>query len=264
MREKIFYVINLDKNRISLLSLLLLGLLFSFFFLGVSIGKGKNQLAKNSTQSEIKELQANNGNGNIQSPETSKNPENTLISNPTEPNASSVANLDSSIKGNLEATTNPSEQALKNSNEPIALANRPPDLKNSNAEATNVVDLQSNTQVSNYPTENTDRQETLYKSKTIPKLAINKKSPKKSVSPSGVSYSIQLAAFTQKSMAETFIKKLKADNPKLKERVFIKKANHHFLVRMGSDSNKESLRNLLSKLRLDSNIRKHAILVKNS
>lgn len=269
MREKIFYVINLDKNRISLLSLLLLGLLFSFFFLGVSIGKGKNQLAKNSISSEIKDLQANSNNTNNakQNPEVVVNSENAIDSNSLESNASSVANLDSTNKANLEAptsTTNITEQTTKKQNETIALANRPPVAKVSNSETSTIVDLQSNSPVNNYPTENTDRQEKLYKSKTIPKSVFNKKSPKKSVDSANLNYSIQLAAFTEKSKAEIFIKKIKAENPSLKERAFIKKANHHFLVRIGSNSNKDSLRHLLAKIKLDSNIRKNAILVKNS
>lgn len=41
MKERVFYVINLDKQRIAVLSLFFTGLLFSFFFLGLSIGKGK-------------------------------------------------------------------------------------------------------------------------------------------------------------------------------------------------------------------------------
>lgn len=50
MKEKVFYIVNLDKKRISILSLFLVGLLFSFFFLGVSIGKG-NAMAKNRFES---------------------------------------------------------------------------------------------------------------------------------------------------------------------------------------------------------------------
>ncbi|MCC5815518.1 MAG: SPOR domain-containing protein [Leptospira sp.] len=46
MKEKVFYIVNLDKKRISVLSLFLVGLLFSFFFLGVSVGKG-NAIVQN-------------------------------------------------------------------------------------------------------------------------------------------------------------------------------------------------------------------------
>lgn len=44
MKEKVFYVINLDNKRITLLSIFLIGLLFSFFFLGVSIGRKRGQV----------------------------------------------------------------------------------------------------------------------------------------------------------------------------------------------------------------------------
>lgn len=44
MKEKVFYVINLDNKRITLLSAFLIGLLFSFFFLGVSIGRKRGQV----------------------------------------------------------------------------------------------------------------------------------------------------------------------------------------------------------------------------
>ncbi|TGK15599.1 SPOR domain-containing protein [Leptospira fluminis] len=44
MKEKVFYVINLDNKRIALLSMFLIALLFSFFFLGVSIGRKKGHV----------------------------------------------------------------------------------------------------------------------------------------------------------------------------------------------------------------------------
>ncbi|MEI7014672.1 SPOR domain-containing protein [Leptospira licerasiae] len=57
MKEKVFYVINLDNKRISLLSLFLVGLLFSFFFLGVSVGRKRGQvqddLALNSNRESL-------------------------------------------------------------------------------------------------------------------------------------------------------------------------------------------------------------------
>ncbi|TGM12700.1 SPOR domain-containing protein [Leptospira selangorensis] len=60
MKEKVFYVINLDNKRISLLSLFLVGLLFSFFFLGVSVGRKRGQvqddLALNSNRDNLQSL----------------------------------------------------------------------------------------------------------------------------------------------------------------------------------------------------------------
>ncbi|TGL60439.1 SPOR domain-containing protein [Leptospira sarikeiensis] len=60
MKEKVFYVINLDNKRITLLSLFLVGLLFSFFFLGVSVGRKRGQvqddLALNSSQENLSSM----------------------------------------------------------------------------------------------------------------------------------------------------------------------------------------------------------------
>ncbi|TGK06596.1 SPOR domain-containing protein [Leptospira semungkisensis] len=59
MKEKVFYVINLDNKRITLLSLFLVGLLFSFFFLGVSVGRKRGQVQDDLTLNSNREsLQA--------------------------------------------------------------------------------------------------------------------------------------------------------------------------------------------------------------
>ena len=39
MKERVFYVLNLDNRRIFTLAIFLVAMLFSFFFLGLSIGK---------------------------------------------------------------------------------------------------------------------------------------------------------------------------------------------------------------------------------
>ena len=44
MKKRIFYVINLDNRRIFTLSIFLVALLFSFFFLGLSVGKRKGMM----------------------------------------------------------------------------------------------------------------------------------------------------------------------------------------------------------------------------
>ncbi|PKA24784.1 cell division protein, partial [Leptospira sp. mixed culture ATI2-C-A1] len=57
MKERVFYVINLDKQRIGVLSLFLFALFFSIFFLGVSVGRGKQEEAQ-SLQKKTEETQA--------------------------------------------------------------------------------------------------------------------------------------------------------------------------------------------------------------
>lgn len=58
MKEKIFYVINLDNKRILILSAFLIGLFFSFFFLGVSVGKKREGISDEGslTLNETKNL----------------------------------------------------------------------------------------------------------------------------------------------------------------------------------------------------------------
>ncbi|EMJ97247.1 SPOR domain-containing protein [Leptospira sp. WS58.C1] len=58
MKEKIFYVINLDNKRITLLSLFLVGLLFSFFFLGVSVGRKRGQVQDDLALNSNRDVQS--------------------------------------------------------------------------------------------------------------------------------------------------------------------------------------------------------------
>ncbi len=70
MKEKIFYVINLDNKRITLLSLFLLGLLFSFFFLGVSVGRKRGQvqddLALNTSGENLQSMSSSSVSQNME------------------------------------------------------------------------------------------------------------------------------------------------------------------------------------------------------
>lgn len=265
MREKIFYVINLDKNRIGLLSLLLLGLLFSFFFLGVSVGRGNTKIAQGQITNDNKLADATQENKN-----TEKSSEQNALSSEEGSTASNSENTSSNTNEKSESSLNPSSQEQSvQAPEEITLSNKAPNSANSQALGSQIVDLQPNNSKPIVPSENTTRQEQLYKNETKPVTSYSKKTPKKSTtvvsSPTQTGiYTVQVAAFTDKSVADNYAKKINAENPKLKVKAFVKKRGRNYLVRFGADNSKDQLRKLISLLKLDSNIKKAAIIVKNS
>lgn len=221
MKEKIFYVVNLDKKRISVLSLFLVGLISSFFFLGVSVGKG-NRIAGN--------LQASDK--NIADKEVASPSENSLSEKKEDPKQEEVA------LSNISPHANNTEEEKK------------PEAE--------VIDLEK-------PGENVGRQENLYQNKPTPNL--NKKTPKNGISSptkSQGAYSVQLVAFNRKSDADLYLRKLSKDNARLSQKPFIVPRGKLFLVRIGKSNDKDELKKLLSKIKVDENIRKQAIIVKNS
>lgn len=267
MREKIFYVINLDKNRIGLLSLLLLGLLFSFFFLGVSVGRGNTKIAQGQIKNDNKltdSTQEKKDTENSSEQNALSSEEGSTASNSE--NTSTIANATEKSESSLNPSSQ--EQSVQ-APEEITLSNKAPNSANSQALGSQIVDLQSNNSKLIVPSENTTRQEQLYKNETKPVTSYSKKTPKKSTtvvtSPSQTGiYTVQVAAFTDKSVADNYAKKINAENPKLKVKAFVKKRGRNYLVRFGADNSKDQLRKLISLLKLDSNIKKTAIIVKNS
>ncbi|WCL50900.1 SPOR domain-containing protein [Leptospira sp. GIMC2001] len=148
--------------------------------------------------------------------------------------------------------------------EPIQLANRgnspdPMVASEMNPEKAEVIDLQKN-----IPAENVERQEILHKNSrtVVPHSKTSKIVSSKTDTKSG-KYTIQLAAFSQKSMADNYKVKVAADNKKLGQKAFVTKKKNLYLVRIGQSSNMDELKNLISKLNVSSAIKKQAIVVLN-
>lgn len=265
MREKIFYVINLDKNRIGLLSLLLLGLLFSFFFLGVSVGRGNTKIAKSQIANEN---QISEASGEVKNEKEAYDPNAVPESNETVANISSNESKlrKDSLITDSALPSNPSQENGEPA-EGIKLSNKAPNSLLATANNSTIVDLQSSKSEQNVPSENTKRQEMLHSQDSKSLSSLSKKTAKKSntlISGQTGIYTIQVAAFTDKSVAETYAKKINLENPRLKVKAYVKKSGKNYLVRLGADNDKDQLRKLISILKLDSSIRKSAIIVKNS
>jgi cell division septation protein DedD len=255
MREKIFYVINLDKKRIAYLTLFLAGLLSSFFFLGVSIGKTKSQQTAQANQntpgtSPIQTV----GSDKLSDSDKNTNLEDNPISQSGNTNENSPETASTEESGSGE----------------IRLANRGTAGSGlASGAKKEIIRLdQKETGSKSIPGEDVNRQEEIYKEKPAPQIS-QKSTPKSKTSDldsrfsSGI-YSIQLAAFSQKSQAESYQKKLSQENPKYKGLVFITKKGNYYLVRVGKSNQKEDLQKLLAKLKLSDSIRKGSIIVKNS
>lgn len=226
MKEKIFYVVNLDQKRISILAVFFTGLLFSFFFLGVSVGKGRT-LANAPLPTE---------------PEISQSLP-TTDPQPTEPKQEETVQLaNRSPKSDTDLLPTPSIQGQ--------------DLGK-----TEVIDLQA-------PSENTERQAQIFEKQTPPPVVSKKTARKPSLSEDamvrGGLYTIQLVAFSQKSDADFFRKKLIQDNPKLKTKPFVKQKGSLYLVRIGQSDSKDDLKKILTSLKLEEKVRSQAMIVKNS
>lgn len=78
----------------------------------------------------------------------------------------------------------------------------------------------------------------------------------------GKQFTIQLAAFTSRQSAETFLSQLKADNHgKLPAKSFIVVKNGFFVVQMGKSKDKGSLSKVLSKTSMPKEIKSKAMVV---
>lgn len=225
MREKIFYIVNLDKKRISILSLFLLGLLFSFFFLGVSVGKG-NAVATNQDINSIPRDQETKS--AVAKIELSENEETAQLANiapiEKEPNKGKNTLTEPETKeAEIINLTIPGEN-IKRQEEIFSQKKAPPIQRKSSPKKVKKPD-------------------------TTTKLGL---------------YTVQLIAFTSKADAEFYVKRILNENSTLKSKPFITHRGRFYLVRIGTSSHKAELRTLLSQLKIDEKIRSQALIVKNS
>ncbi|MCW7489818.1 SPOR domain-containing protein [Leptospira meyeri] len=254
MKERVFYVINLDKQRIGVLSLFLFALFFSIFFLGVSVGRGKQEEAQ-SLQKKTEETQAK--------------PELTESTIPAPVTANGVdTNLGTNAASSLVQGTKTKEQTIASQEIPMAdVGNHPYFVETSTAKdeeeekKQQIVDL----------TKRKEKQVSTKQEERFKNLAPTTKPSKSQKLPSqvtvtnkaeGKQFTIQLAAFTSRQSAETFLSQLKADNHgKLPTKSFIVVKNGFFVVQMGKSKDKGSLSKILSKTSMPKEIKSKAMVV---
>ncbi|TGK22996.1 SPOR domain-containing protein [Leptospira stimsonii] len=247
MKEKIFYVINLDNKRILILSLFLLGLLFSFFFLGVSVGKkrGGNSGEESLTLNDIKNQEVQSG---IPFSEPGQIP--------TEGNKASAT---SEIPP--ATTSSPSNSKEQDS---VTFKNIPP--------ATEVVEFKKSgtSPSSSVEKENKSAPETLSVkepegSRESKKIKKNEEKKSKRISKSSSDeesngFTLQVAAFKDKQKADELKKSISGKDKNSKATVK-RSRNGYYTVRFGSASSKKEAEGL-SKI-LPAKLRSGAIIVKD-
>lgn len=255
MKERVFYVINLDKQRIGVLSLFLFALFFSIFFLGVSVGKGKQE----ETIARQKPLE--------QAPTTPELSDGSIPS----PTAANVADatVGTNAASSLVQGTKSKEPSNLGTEIPMAdVGNHPYFVETSTAKdeeeekKQQIVDLTKR----NEKRISTNKTEERFKNlASTSKHSKSQKTSSQNVSvskPEGKQFTIQLAAFTSRQSAETFLSQLKADNHgKLALKTFIVVKNGFFVVQMGKSKDKSTLTKTLSKTSMPKEIKSKAMVV---
>ncbi|TGK53915.1 SPOR domain-containing protein [Leptospira kanakyensis] len=254
MKERVFYVINLDKQRIGVLSLFLFALFFSIFFLGVSVGKGKTE--ENLTRAKAMETQ----------------PTNTEVTEQSIPAPTAVNGSDTAVGTNAASSfvqgTKTKEQTNLSQEIPMAdIGNNPYFVETSTAKdeeeekKQQVVDLTKRVEkrvVSN----KTESFKNLPQTSKQTKTAKSNQQVVTSSKQEGKQFTVQLAAFTSRQSAETFLSQLKSDNHgKLPAKTFIVVKNEFFVVQMGKSKDKGSLSKALSKTSMPKEIKSKAMVV---
>ncbi len=245
MKERVFYVVNLDKQRIGILSLFLFALFFSFFFLGVSVGKGRS------------EVQSTSPNGNT-----------SVSLNKAQADVNSINSSEDSIPlpktQNMEVPMADISSASQNQSGVSTQANitNPYYAETSTAKdeeeekKAQVIDLTKPTSV----TKKTETKQSFValknQSPSKPKIT-QKKEVATNVSSQGPLYTIQLGAFSTRESAENLVSKVNAE--KSKSKAFIVYKTGLFVVQMGKSHDKETLSKQLN--RLKSEFRSKAMIV---
>lgn len=228
MKERVFYVVNLDKQRIGILSLFLFALFFSFFFLGVSVGKGRSEngtMPQTSPASTPEVVQAES------KPTTEES-----IPLPKSQNME-VPMAD--IAGNSGIQNNATSQA--NLTNPYYAESSTTKDEEEERKA-QVVDLTK--PVVTLKKSASKHKEVAFRNQSPVK---EKKSVKKEYAVDEKVYTVQLGAFGTRESAETLLGQLNAQ--KLKMKSFIVYKNGYFVVQMGKSPNKVELQKSIAKLK---------------
>ncbi|EOQ95253.1 sporulation and cell division repeat protein [Leptospira wolbachii serovar Codice str. CDC] len=255
MKERVFYVINLDKQRIGVLSLFLFALFFSIFFLGVSVGKGKQE--EMATREKLLE-------------QTPKSPESTDSSIPS-PTATNVAEAaaGTNAASSLIQGTKVKDQTNLGGEIPMAdVGNHPYFVETSTAKdeeeekKQQIVDLTKRSEKRVSSNKQEERFRNLAPTSKHSKSQKNSSQMGSAPKSEGKQFTIQLAALTSRQSAETFLSQLKADNHgKLAAKSFIVVKNGFFVVQMGKSKDKSSLTKVLSKTSMPKEIKSKAMVV---
>ncbi|MCW7462367.1 SPOR domain-containing protein [Leptospira limi] len=261
MKERVFYVINLDKQRIGVLSLFLFALFFSIFFLGVSVGKGKTEESHTSIKPSLTATNPETSDTNLPSPDSlAKKGEET-------PNLNQQG---TQVASSLVQGTKPKESVSSQEIPMADIGNHPYYIETSTAKdeeeerKQQVVDLTKSKEQRNVTVAKEE------KLKNISHVSKGKEKPNhvssnlpKSVKSNDVKYlTIQLAAFTNRKSAETFLSQLQADNQgKLKSKSFIVVKNGFFVVQLGKSKDRDSLLKTLSKTNMPKEIKAKAMVI---
>ncbi|MCW7492807.1 SPOR domain-containing protein [Leptospira sp. 2 VSF19] len=255
MKERVFYVINLDKQRIGVLSLFLFALFFSIFFLGVSVGRGKQEEAQ-SLQKKSEETQ---GKSEVTD---------TTIPSPTQTSGADLT-AGTNVASSLVQGTKTKEQTFASQEIPMAdVGNHPYFVETSTAKdeeeekKQQIVDLTKRREKQVVSTKQEERFKNLAPTS---KASKSQKLPSQVISANkteGKQFTIQLAAFTSRQSAETFLSQLKTDNNgKLPAKSFIVVKNGYFVVQMGKSKDKGSLSKIISKTSMPKEIKSKAMVV---
>ncbi|WP_078131910.1 SPOR domain-containing protein [Leptospira alexanderi] len=242
MKEKIFYVINLDNKRILILSTFLIGLLFSFFFLGVSVGK-KRADGSNEESLTLNEFKNQKIQDSIPFSEPGQIPSegNNAVASAEIPEA------------NVNSPSN------TNSQESVTFKNIPP--------AAEVVEFKKPGVIStNVEKENRTALETLSVKEPNDSKKMKRNEEKKSkrvFSKSSVEsggFSLQVAAFKEKEKADG-LKKSISGKEKNTKAIVKKSRNGYYTVRFGFASSKKEAESFVKLLPVK--LRSGAIVVKD-
>jgi cell division septation protein DedD len=237
--EKWFYILHLDSKRLGVLFAFLLGIIGSFFFFGVSVGKTqtKQMLAQDDTlPQEPQTIQLSNQGPQDGIPE-SQVPYNPTPSNPVE--APSVVEKESvvdltpprdseiSIKKSVDKSPKKKEEAS---------VSKKSDLKPS------ALPKETDQIISKKP-QNTVSQETNKKQSDL--------------------YVVQLGAFSDKKKADDFLKSVNDQfKGKLLSTAYIVESNGIYQVRVGKGKDKKKAEGLLTRVHSFGEITKSAVLAK--
>ncbi len=228
MKERVFYVVNLDKQRIGILSLFLFALFFSFFFLGVSVGKGRSE------------------NGQMQQQALASTPE--IVQAETKATAEESIPLPKSQNMEVPMADVATNSGIQGNATTQANITNPYYAESSTAKdeeeerKTQVVDLTK--PIATLKKSETKHKEVAFRNQSPVKV---KKSINKEYSADEKLYTVQLGAFGTRESAETLLGSLNAQKLKLKS--FIVYKNGYFVVQMGKSPNKSELQKAIAKLK---------------
>ncbi|MDV6235998.1 SPOR domain-containing protein [Leptospira ellisii] len=247
MKEKIFYVINLDNKRILILSLFLLGLLCSFFFLGVSVGKKRAGSAEESLA--LNDI---------------RNPEIQSAIPFSEPGQIPAEGNDTSSAREIPAASSASPSG-PNRPDSVAFKNIPPapevvEFKKSNNVSSSASERESKSEPETLSVKEPEGSKESKKIKRSEEKKSKRVSAKTQESEESNGYSLQVAAFKEKEKADELKKTISGKEKNTKATVK-RSRNGYYTVRFGSASSKKEAEGLASKL--PAKLRSGVIVVKD-